>query len=33
MSDHDIIGAGGSIQYLHCAGVRYNPAYTRTSSW
>jgi hypothetical protein len=28
MSDHDTPGAGGSVQYLHPAGLNFNPAYT-----
>jgi hypothetical protein len=28
VSKHDTPGAGGSIQYLHPAGLYYNPPYT-----
>ena len=28
MSDHDTAGTSGSIQYLHPAGLHFNPAYT-----
>src|SRR5262245_13851861 len=28
MSDHDATSAGGPVQYLHPAGLHFNPAYT-----